>query len=254
MKKTTWALCIASALSTPAAFATNLVGEAFVATPQTIVSKVDGVMSSAPLELGEPVLKQQLVASIETQDFEFALEKQQANVNLASADLVQKQSIYERYQELSSKNSLAINDLDIAKAQYLTSKASLALAKIELKEAKQALEDTQITTSISGFIVSSSVESGDWVSKGDALYQVINIDQISVRLYASEYDINSLQIGQSVTLWAETAPSQLIKAQISRIGVQLDPNTKAYPIEIDIENQGHQLKPGMSIHATTDSQ
>lgn len=253
MRNPKLSLLIVSTLVAPCAFASNLIGETFATTPQTIVSKVDGVMSSIPLELGQPVQKKQLVASIESQDFDFAVEKQQANLNLASADLVQKRSIYQRYQELSSRNSLAMNDLDIAKAEYLSSKASLALAKIELREAKTALRDTQITTDIAGFIVSSNVESGDWISKGDVLYQVINIDRISVRLYASEYDIGGLQIGQPITLWAESNPEHLIHARINRIAAHLDSDSKAYPIEIDIDNKGHQLKPGMSIHATTDS-
>lgn len=244
-------LCLSSALLSQHALAVDLIGHTKSKQPLNVVSEISGKIETANIEIGEKVISGKTIASIKDQDFALEVRKQNANVELAKADLTIKTSVFERYKELRKKKSLSQNELDIAQADYQSAKAKVSLAEIELVKAKLDLANTQINTSISGYVVNRAVENGTWVSQGDLLYQIVNIDTLTVRLLASEFDIAKLTIGQPIELWSESNPQLKIQSVIKRIGVEIDPQQFAYPVEVEIDNYQHQFKPGMSIHATT---
>ncbi|WP_295893658.1 efflux RND transporter periplasmic adaptor subunit [uncultured Vibrio sp.] len=232
--------------------AVELIGKTRSKSPLNVVSEVSGVIEHVNIQVGEFVTQGSRLASIKDQDFEFEVRKQKAKVALSKADLDVKQSVYARYQELRSKQSLSQNELDIAKADFDAAKANLSLAKIDLEKAQLDLANTQINVEIDGYVVVRSVDDGAWVNQGDLLYTVTNIDQLNVRLLASEFDLKALSVGQSIQVWSEAQPAQRIHAQISRISVELDPATFAYFVDVEINNDQHRFKPGMSIHASTE--
>lgn len=244
-------IAIAGALTTLPALAIELIGQVQSKNSQSVVAEVNGVVEHAHFEVGDSVKKESLLANVKAQNFRLEVAKQNANVELAAADLKLKSATYQRYQELSSNKNLSANDLDIAKAEYLSAKANLSIAKIELKVAQDELADTTITSSIHGFVVSKNAIQGAWVNQGDLLYSLVNIDTVTVQLLASEHDLTQLNVGQAIEIWAETTPMAKTVASISRIGVEMDSNTHAYPVEIDVSNTDLALKPGMSIYAST---
>lgn len=251
MKASIIAYCLLTILATAPASAVDLIGQTVSKSPISVVAEVDGVLISAGLEAGEAVSEKQIIAQIQPADFELEVAKQHANVELAQADLKLKKSVFQRYQTLMSKNSLSANELDIAQAEYLNAKARLKLANIELKKAKKDLDDTAIAANIDGYVIARSADIGAWVSQGELLYQLVNTNTLMVRLSASEQDLTGLTVGQKIEFWAETAPKTKIIATIKRIGVEIEPQSMAYPVELEFDNIPTQFKPGMSIHAST---
>lgn len=231
--------------------AVELLGQVESKNKQDIVAEVSGMVETALMEPGDLVKENMVLANVKKDDFNFDVAKKRANLELALADLQLKQAIYERYNQLVQKNSLSKNELDIAKAEYLNTKARLSLAEIELEEAELNLRDTQIASRIEGFVVQRSVQVGAWVNQGDLLYQVVNIDAVTVKLLASEHDMKKLSVGQPIELWSEVDPQRKMQSIITRIGVEMDGSTYAYPIEVEVDNSDYLLKPGMSIYAAT---
>lgn len=251
MKKNLLTLGLFGALLSQPVLALDLIGHTKSKNPLNVVSEISGTIESVGIETGEQIKLGTILATIKAQDFELEVNKQKANLDLAQADLKIKKSLYGRYQELRKKNSLSQNELDISAADYDSATAKVVLAKIELKKAQLDLESTHINSAINGYVVSRSVENGAWVNQGDLLYQIVNIDILNVRLLASEFDIGELHVGQDIEIWSEANPQLKVRSVIKRIGIEIDPESFAYPIEVEIKNPEHIFKPGMSIHAST---
>ncbi|EDL54816.1 hypothetical protein VSAK1_18859 [Vibrio mediterranei AK1] len=245
-------VCLALSLVAPWGQAIELIGQTVSLSSVNVVAEVNGVIETMNVEVGDKVQQYTVIAEIKKQDFQFELARTTANLELAQAEIKLKRSVYERYQELIKNNNLSVNELDIAKADYLNAKALLKLAQIELDIAQKNFEETSIRADIEGFVVSRDTQVGAWVNQGDLLYRLVNIDTLTVRLLASEHDMSLLSVGQSIELWAETSPEQKVVASIARIGVEMDVQHMAYPIEVDIKNADFKLIPGMSMYATTD--
>lgn len=230
--------------------ATELIGHVQGLNKHSVVAEVPGVVEMNNLEVGDAVNQQQILALIKADDFKFSVNKAKANLALAEADLALRKATYNRYQALIKKNSLSLGELDTARAEFLSAKAAVSVAKIEYQQSQVDLENTQIESLISGYISNKPTQSGAWVSEGDLLYEVVNIDKVTLSFMASEYDLKHFTVGQEVMVWSETNPEFKMEANVQRIGVEMQNST--YPVLVEITNQGHQFKPGMSVYASTD--
>ncbi|CDT31322.1 efflux RND transporter periplasmic adaptor subunit [Vibrio coralliirubri] len=233
-----------------AAQATELIGHVQGLNKHSIVAEVPGVVEMNNLEVGDAVNQQQLLAQIKADDFKFSVNKAKANLALAEADLALRKATYNRYQALIKKNSLSIGELDTARADFLSAKAAVSVAQIDYQQSQVDLENTQVESLISGYISNKPAQSGAWVSEGDLLYEVVNIDKVTLSFMASEYDLKHFTVGQEVVVWSETNPELKMEANVQRIGVEMQNLT--YPVLVEIANQGHQFKPGMSVYASTE--
>ncbi|MFS1490204.1 efflux RND transporter periplasmic adaptor subunit [Vibrio splendidus] len=230
--------------------ATELIGHVQGLNKHSVVAEVPGVVEMNNLEVGDAVNQQQILAQIKADDFKFSVNKAKANLELAEADLALRKATYNRYQALIKKNSLSMGELDTARAEFLSAKASVSVAQIDYQQSQIDLDNTQIESIISGYISNKSAQSGAWVSEGDLLYEVVNIDKVTLSFMASEYDLKHFTVGQEVVVWSETSPEIRMEANVQRIGVEM--HNLTYPVLVEITNQGHQFKPGMSVYASTD--
>ncbi|MEZ9338349.1 efflux RND transporter periplasmic adaptor subunit [Vibrio splendidus] len=230
--------------------ATELIGHVQGLNKHSVVAEVPGVVEMNNLEVGDAVNQQQILAQIKADDFKFSVNKAKANLELAEADLALRKATYNRYQALVKKNSLSRGELDTARAEFLSAKASVSVAQIDYQQSQIDLENTQVESIISGYISNKPAQSGAWVSEGDLLYEVVNIDKVTLSFMASEYDLKHFTVGQEVVVWSETSPEIKMEANVQRIGVEM--HNLTYPVLVEITNQGHQFKPGMSVYASTD--
>ncbi|MEZ8605961.1 efflux RND transporter periplasmic adaptor subunit [Vibrio sp. 10N.239.311.G01] len=246
------ALLGVSTTQVPLAQATELIGHVQGLNRHSVVAEVPGVVEMNNLEVGDAVNQEQILAQIKADDFKFSVDKAKAkaNLTLAQADLALRKATYNRYQALIKKNSLSMGELDTARAEFLSAKASVSVAQIDYQQSLVDLENTQIESLISGYISNKPAQSGAWVSEGDLLYEVVNIDKVTLSFMASEYDLKHFIVGQEVVVWSETNLEIKMEANVQRIGVEMQNLT--YPVLVEITNQGHQFKPGMSVYASTD--
>ncbi|WP_339386467.1 efflux RND transporter periplasmic adaptor subunit [Vibrio caribbeanicus] len=237
---------------TPYANAIELIGQVSGLNKQSVVAEVNGVIDSAQHQIGHYVEMNQMLATIKDDDFELQASKEEANLALMTAKLKLREATYKRYQKLTQKQSLAVGELDLARSEYLSAKAELSVAKIQHQQANRDLLNTKIESKIAGYISSKSVQSGAWVNKGDLLYEMINIDEVSLIFMASEYDLAAFELGQRVVVWSETESKKKIEAQVSRIGMELESDNGSYPVVIEIDNLNRNFRPGMSVYVSTD--
>lgn len=229
--------------------AADLIGYVQGLNKQSVVAQVNGVVEVANLEVGDRVTQHQMLVQIKPNDFQFSVNKAKAHLALAEADLALREATYRRYQALSKKNSLSIGELDTARAAFLSAQASVMVAKINYDQCQQDLVDTTVEAQLSGYIASKPTQVGAWVSEGELLYEIINIDKVTLSFMASEYDLKDFTVEQKVVVWSETNPEIKMAAKVQRIGVEK--HNQTYPILVEIDNHNHPFKPGMSVYVST---
>ena len=242
---------VALSIQSGNSFAVDLIGHATARQFQDVVAQVSGVVENQPFQLGEPIKKGQPLITLEDSYFDLEVRRQKANLELVKADLKIKSSIHTRYKELRTKGSLSQHELDIALANLQASKANMKLAQIDLEQAIDDFNHTRINSDIDGYVVKRYIEHGSWVEKGTLLYSVAAVDNIIIRLLASEHDLKELSIGQPLMIWSDVNPNIKVKTKIKRIGINLDQTLLAYPVDVELPNSDSLIKPGMSLHAST---
>ena len=244
--------CLASILPLSYASASdtlNLVGSLESKNTYSIVSEIDGVVASFGYERGEKIRLDQPLVIIRDQDQQLILQQAQANLNLSQADLKAKKAKFERYKKLEASNNLAKDQLDDAEAAFRMSQSAITLEKVSVKQAELDLDRTRIEAQAGLWVAERSVNTGDWVQKGQLLYQLENTQEMKAVVHVTETQVAKVKKGLNVTLIAESMPEKTFIGKIARIGIKPDALRNSYPVDIVVDNSQGLLRPGFTVDA-----
>lgn len=147
----------------------------------------------------------------------------------------------------SHANALKILEHAKNKNALQVSQASVHQAQVNLENAKDQLANAVVKAPLSGIISLVKGSAGQMVSQQMPVISIAKIDPLLVKAHLSEQEITTVKVGSPVSIEIPAAQKNL-EAKVTAVSPVMDPNLKAYPIEISISNQGQQLKADMVSH------
>ncbi|MGO8803761.1 HlyD family secretion protein [Candidatus Binatus sp.] len=210
------------------------------------------------------------------------LEAAKRTVASDQADLWEKTIDYQRDQELWQKNVVSAQTRDLAETALKQSRAvlerdqalqaaaeeSITVAQANINNAQQSLKlariilgYTTLYAPFSGVILVRNAELGEDMQPGTPVFTLADLDHVWLRAYVNETDIGRVRFGQAALITTDSYPGNKYVGRISMISENAEFTPKSvethaervtlvYRIRIDIENQSHELKPGMPADAT----
>jgi RND family efflux transporter MFP subunit len=191
---------------------------------------VSGRITAVNVQEGEHVHAGQLLATIETTEYENALK-------VSAAGLEQAMDNFKRYDELHAKGSLPERD-------YITAKVAQAQAEANKSSAAKRLADTRLYAPFAGIISSKAVERGAMAAPGTAAFTVLKTDVVYARASVAEGEIGKLTIGRNATISIPVL-NETCKGTITIINPQADATTRTFNVKIRLANAKGSLLPGM---------
>ena len=172
----------------------------------------------ALVELDDSILRAELV-------------KVQSDLTLAKTNL-------ERANKLAKQGTGTLRARDEAVAANQVAEANLSLARARLEKAT-------IAAPFSGVIGLRSVSIGAYVTPGDHLVQLVNIDPIKVDFRVPELSLSSLHPGQAIRVTVDARPGKTFEGEIYVIDPIVDENGRAVRLRARIPNPDQILFPGL---------
>jgi HlyD family secretion protein len=233
-------------------------------------SQVSGRLQTINVDYNSPVKKGQLIAKLDPQLFDAAVEQAQANYASAAAHVTQAKTeqtradrAYERAKNLNKDNLMSQGDLETAQAAAETAKAAIDVAVASLEQARAALNQakvnlsyTNIISPIDGIVISKSVDVGQTVAaslQAPVLFTIAeDLRKMQVDTNVSEGDVGRLQPGMKATFTVDAYPGQRFKGVIETIrnSATTVQNVVTYDAVIKVANDDLKLRPGMTANVT----
>ncbi|HEX9061131.1 MAG TPA: efflux RND transporter periplasmic adaptor subunit [Clostridia bacterium] len=138
--------------------------------------------------------------------------------------------------DLYTKSSGPQN-IEIAKAQYQQSVASVDLIKSQLN-------DLTVRADISGTITEKNINTGEGASSASPAFVISNTDDIKVDINIPENLLDKFQKGQKMDVNVQSITNPL-KAEVDIVHPSIDSTTKNYKVELNLLDKPGGLKPGM---------
>jgi HlyD family secretion protein len=241
----------------------------------TVATKVPGRLSTIEVDLASPVKEGQLIAQVETTDYEFGVQQAQAAlgqaraqlglpasgrstrvdadataiVRQAKATLEEARANAVRLGKLAEEGLTPQADLDAARATLLRAEASLESAReevrlreaqvrqreSELEIARQRLADTAIRSPLAGFVQARRASRGEYLAPGAPVAEVVRIDPLRLRLAVPEREATSLRSGQAVVVRVSGQTGPDATAEYSGVVARLAPSLDAQSRSLLIE-------------------
>lgn len=196
--------------------------EALLGTPQ------GGYVEKVSVEVGDAVQEGQPLFSIDTEMYRARLAQVAAQKKAARRDLA-------RAEKLGSVISVA--ELDGIRDRLTNAKTSYRIAQLELSRAT-------VRAPSAGVIASVDIEEGEVASRGAPVAKLVRLDPIEVSMAVADRDVVSLSEGMTVDVYATAVPTPR-KGKIARLNPAADEETRAFEVEIEVDNPDRALLPGM---------
>ncbi len=137
-------------------------------------------------------------------------------------------------------------------------------------EAQLALLDVQInkltvTSPVEGVVLVRSVQPGEVIQAGMTTMTIAKLDTLTVTVYISEDRYGEVRLGDTAALNVDSFPDETFTASVTRIADQAEytprnvqtkeeRQTTVYAVELSVENPDGDLKPGMPVDVTFESE
>lgn len=127
-------------------------------------------------------------------------------------------------------------------------------ASLSMRQTEQDLEDYNITSPISGTVITKKSKAGDTIDKSTAqtvMMVVADISKLKFELSIDELDISKVSEGQQVSITCDALPDETFLGYITTISVEgtAQNGVTTYSAEVVIDEPGN-LRPSMNIDAS----
>jgi Cu(I)/Ag(I) efflux system membrane fusion protein len=107
-----------------------------------------------------------------------------------------------------------------------------------------------IYADVSGYIIKKNVELGDYLQKGQTLYDVADLSTVWVLFEIYESDMGWIKKGNKVNYTIASFPGENFSGTISFIDPFINPMTRIAKARVEVANTGLKFKPEMFVSGT----
>lgn len=114
-----------------------------------------------------------------------------------------------------------------------------------LEQAEEANGTVSILSNASGYVLERKVQRGDYVKKGQSLYEIADLSSVWLLFDVYESDLQWVENGDRVQITISAMPEQQWSGTISYVDPVIDPKTRVAQARVELANPGNRLKPEM---------
>ncbi|MEM1180411.1 MAG: efflux RND transporter periplasmic adaptor subunit [Acidobacteriota bacterium] len=215
--------------------------------------KVGGTISELPIETGDRLLRGQLVARLDS--FQYELEVERADADLVRAGAAQRnaEAAYERTKELYADNNAARGDLDAARANAESAAAQTRSAEKLLELSRLQASYTELRAATDCRVALIGVEVNENVSSGSPVATVECGNTIEVEASIPESLIGEMTEGMAASVRFDSLPEASFSGVLTEIGSAPDGGA-AFPITVSVDGDHPELRAGLAAEVRFDFQ
>ena len=254
----------------PIAETVNATGDVSAIVTVNVGSQVSGIIDKLNVDFNSQVKKGQLLATLDPRLFQAQLERADAGLASARANVEKAQAmasdsvrIAKRMEELRAQGLVSQADVDTALATRDSNAANLSGARASVLQAKADrdlaavnLAFTKIASPIDGVVVSRSVDVGQTVAaafQAPTLFLIANdLTKMQILANIDEADVGKVREGLDARFTVDAYPGEVFTGRIREVrqAPTTIQNVVTYAAVIDAPNPERKLRQGMTASVT----
>jgi len=251
----------------------------------TVSAEVPGRVLAVNFDFGQTVRKGQVIAELDKQELQLALERSKASLaqalarigldpkqeevkpdstapmRQALAQLEDAKYKYENAQRLVKTGDISKERFTELEKAYNTRQAAyestrddlrMQLATIqalrsEVGLAQKRLNDATVRAPFDGVVAQKSVSPGQYIKDNVAIVTLVKTNPMRLRLEVPETSTGALKIGTSLTFTTDAAGATEFHAVVRELNPGLDSKSRSLTAEARIQETDPRLRPGMFV-------
>jgi membrane fusion protein, multidrug efflux system len=204
------------------------------------------------------------LAKLDTREIETLVQKAQAAIEVAKANLLQaevganrSERELTRAQNLKQAGLITQQNLDDARTEKSASTARVSAAKAQLLAAEKDLRQAQtrqakavIYSPMDGVVSSKNIEVGDLVGEPGAtryLFQIVDNRLLELTVTVPSTEMGRLALGESLVFTVDAFPGKKFSGRIKYINPAVNEADRSVKVIAEVPNDSEVLKTGLFV-------
>lgn len=232
-------------------------GKATATQEANLSFRVSGTVQRIPVDIGAEVKQGGLLARLDPQDYQVALNDAQAQFRKATAGLALAESEYARVARVFDKDPGAVSKsmVDVRKAELDTARAQVVSAKAAVESATDNLGYTYLKSPYDGIVVEKFIEQFEDVQAKQQIIRVLDNSSIEFTVQIPETLMEHVDVVRKLgaVVVFDTYPDAEVPARVKEVGKEASKTTRTYPVTLIMDQpEGFKILPGMAGKAKGD--
>lgn len=217
-------------------------------------AKISGYIKKIHVDIGDNVIKSQLLVELEAPELVSQLEAARADVQRMEAVFLNSKAKYNRlFQAGQTPGAVSAFDLDMARTNKLSDSLGFAAARSKLQSVESLTDYLRIVAPFDGVVTERALAPGAFVGPGEKgtspILKLKNQTKLRLHIPVPEKYLAEVSVGNMVQFKVKAFPGKNFEGHITRMARNVAAATRSELIEVEINNQNGQLLPGMYAHA-----
>lgn len=208
-------------------------------------SETAGRVIAVSVETGDRVDEGQVLVRLDVGRSASAVQAAQAAVAQAQARLGQAERELSRTEKLVDTGGLPEQRLDDARDAVRLASAALDAARAEAQLARRGLTEAVVRAPFSGTIVERIVELGEYLAPASPMLTLADTSALKARVLLDPREALDVAVGARAVATVYARPGEEFGGKVVRVGEVIDPRTRRLPVEIELDEHGGRLRPGL---------
>jgi RND family efflux transporter MFP subunit len=232
-----------------------LTGSGYVVTGEKYISigvRVPGRIDAYLVEESERVSAGQPLVQLDRRDYEAALRRAEASLDLARATLSLRQLEAERLRALRKREVASQSQLDIKESELQVARAQARQVEAEIAQAQVNLDYTTLRAPTDGVILAKLKEVGEmavpggFAGSGD-LIRMANLTDMRAEVDVNEMDLAKVRLGQPAEVVPDAFSDRKYAAHVVKLYPQVNRQKGTLKVEVAIPEADEWLRPDTSV-------
>ncbi len=218
----------------------------------SVGTQVSGIVEKVLADYNDEVKEGQLLAQLDTSVLIENRNDAKARLDLAKSKQKIAKLNLSRIEKLYKDKLIAKASLEEAEIAMASADADVLTAQADYNKAEQNYGYAQITSPVSGTVISKEIEQGQTVAASlqtPTLFTVAeDLSKMQIEANIAEADIGMIKSGMPVTFTVDAYPTDTFYGEVRQI--RLSPteesNVVMYTVVIEVDNSSRKLLPGMT--------
>ena len=222
------------------------VGQVHSLSAPTLAAEVEGRITMIDADTGDSIVEGQLLAETDTSTLLLQQQAAQAGLERLEVHIANGERRVDRLEKLSSRNLTSQTEFDDAREILEAYKADHKAAEAQLAIVEDSLAKSRIIAPVSGVIQQRLITAGDFVKRGQALFEITRPEQLQAWLPYPETIALQIKVGQPAKIYSPLTPGEFAPGEITELQPSIGLGSRAVMAIVDLEDPG-KLRPKATL-------
>lgn len=208
----------------------------------TLAAEVEGRVTMMSADTGDQIAAGQTLAEIDTSTRLLQQQAARAGLERLAVHIANGERRVKRFATLSAQNLSSQSQLEDAREQLEAFRADYKAAQANLAIVDDSVTKSRVLAPVSGLIQQRLIAEGDFVKRGDPLFEITQPQHLQARLPFAESLALQVQIGQTARIRSPLTPGSVVEGKVTELQPSVGLGSRAITAIIDLDDPG-QLRP-----------